>query len=225
MNKKDSLKIKKEFLLREFFVRFAFFVLGISIISAVCSLYLVSNIGNDCFSSFMQGIAKTFGISYGVSSFILHLFFFFTVLVLKKSYIKLGTVVSVLVMPLVINFITPFFSVYVGDATPYWIRFALCSIGCIILSFGLALVIDSNIGVSPYDTLPLLISSMIKKQYFIIRLSLDFLVLALGFLLGGKVGLFTFITFAAVGPLSQLFRPASKKMIRLLIGGNNEQGS
>ena len=68
-----------------------------------------------------------------------------------------------------------------------------------LMSVALYMVVD--MGVSPYDAMPQVIAERLKKPFSIVRLGWDLLVLAIGFLLGGTIGLVTLITGFCVGPV------------------------
>jgi len=68
-----------------------------------------------------------------------------------------------------------------------------------LVSVALYMVVD--MGVSPYDAMPQVIAERLKKPFSIVRLGWDLLILAIGFLLGGTIGLVTLITGFCVGPV------------------------
>lgn len=68
-----------------------------------------------------------------------------------------------------------------------------------LMSVALYMVVD--MGVSPYDAMPQVIAERLKKPFSIVRLGWDLLILAIGFLLGGRIGLVTLITGFCVGPV------------------------
>lgn len=82
------------------------------------------------------------------------------------------------------------------------------ALGMVILAIGAAMNIVANLGVSPYDALPLVAETLgkgkIRFQYA--RVVLDFTAVGIGFLLGAQVGVMTLVTAFLMGPLLQFFR-------------------
>ena len=68
-----------------------------------------------------------------------------------------------------------------------------------LMAVSLYMVVD--LGVSPYDAIPQVIAARTKKPFSMVRLGWDVLFLALGFLLGGTVGLVTLVTGFCLGPI------------------------
>ena len=68
-----------------------------------------------------------------------------------------------------------------------------------LIAVSFYMVVD--MGVSPYDAIPQVLSARLKKPFSVVRLLWDVLILTTGYLLGGTVGLVTLVTGFCLGPV------------------------
>jgi len=85
-------------------------------------------------------------------------------------------------------------------------------LGCVILAFGMTIVIKSQAGTGPNDLVAVVISDKAKKKFGTVRILVDVSFALAGLLLGGTVGLGTVICACLVGPTAQIFMPWSEKL-------------
>lgn len=106
-------------------------------------------------------------------------------------------------------------AVLVGLFADFWLLFlpnyelliskiAVFSIGTIIIGMATGLYISAGLGKGPRDGLMVGTAERTKKPFWIIRSFYEVLVLAIGFSLGGSVGLGTVIFVVSIGYLTQL---------------------
>ena len=86
--------------------------------------------------------------------------------------------------------------------------------GCIILSLGMAVVINSEAGTGPNDLIAIVLSDKIAKiEFRWIRVLCDIVFVTFGWLLGGTVGIGTIVAVFLTGPLVQFWLPITKRLI------------
>ena len=90
-------------------------------------------------------------------------------------------------------------------------------LGCVILAFGMTIVIKSAAGTGPNDLVAIVISDKLKFKFSIVRVVVDLCFAGIGFLLGGTVGLGTIICAFVVGPVAGLFLPINEKWIKRIV--------
>lgn len=61
-------------------------------------------------------------------------------------------------------------------------------------------------------------SDKIKKKFGIVGLVVDAAFAAIGFVLGGVVGVGTIVCIALVGPVAGIFLPINERMIQRILG-------
>lgn len=117
-------------------------------------------------------------------------------------------------------------AVLVGLCADLWLTFlpsyelliskiAVFSIGTITIGLATGLYISAGLGKGPRDGLMVGTAEKVKKPFWIVRSFYEVLVLAVGFSLGGPVGLGTVIFVVSIGYLTQLglqlFKLADRK--------------
>ncbi len=94
------------------------------------------------------------------------------------------------------------------------IRIAVNFLGCVILAFGMTIVIKSEAGTGPNDLVAVVLSDKLKKPFGIVRVIVDLLFTGIGFALGGTVGIGTLICAFLVGPVANFFFPTVEKSVK-----------
>jgi uncharacterized membrane protein YczE len=86
-------------------------------------------------------------------------------------------------------------------------RFLLLFVGVFISSTGLSLYVTANLGVSPYDALPLMMQEMTNNRipFGIARLIVDATAVIIGYFFGAVVGVGTLVVAVSLGPLVSVF--------------------
>ena len=89
--------------------------------------------------------------------------------------------------------------------------------GCVILGFGMSIIIKSNSGTGPNDLIAMIFSDKINQHRRIafrwVRIGCDVFFVAVGFFLGGTVGIGTVVAALLTGPVVQFFLPLSEKTV------------
>ena len=92
------------------------------------------------------------------------------------------------------------------------LRLAALVAGCVILAFGMTVVINSKAGTGPNDLVAVVISDKTRRKFGAVRITVDVCFALTGFLLGGTLGLGTIICAFLVGPAAQVFMPVSGRI-------------
>lgn len=207
---------------REWWIRLALLTLGLIIAHLGVTLFLVSDLGTDTFTVFASGVSRTSGISVGLCHSGIQCVLILVMLVFTKGYIKTGSFICCLLGGPIIDFFNWILGDVVSKASPLPVRFVTMVIGCIILSIGMALVIESDAGTGPNDLVAVILTDKLKRfQFRTVRIACDLVFIAVGFALGGTVGIGTVVAAFLVGPVVQLFRPLHAKNIEKLLQKKN----
>ena len=97
------------------------------------------------------------------------------------------------------------------------IKIFINGLGCIILAFGMTIVMKSDAGTGPNDLVSIVLSDKIRKNFGIIRVIVDITFVGIGFILGGSFGIGTLICAFLVGPVANIFLPFNEKWIQKLL--------
>lgn len=94
----------------------------------------------------------------------------------------------------------------VDQPAALWVRVAYLVVGTVLVGLATGLYVGAGLGPGPRDGL---MTGLARKGWSIgwARTAIEVTVLALGWLLGGTVGLGTVLFALAIGPLTQLFLP------------------
>ena len=114
-------------------------------------------------------------------------------------------VLSLTLSGLFIDGFVTVFEPFINQNLPIPVKIIIIISACILLSFGVYLYTAPALGASPADSVGLIIAKLVKKPYSLIRIFTDVFYTALGFLLGGKVGITTIISVLLTGITIGLF--------------------
>lgn len=194
---------------------------GLIIAHLGVTLFLLSELGTDTFTVFIQGLSRVFGLTVGTVHVIVLCILMIVMLLTTKGYVKPGTVVCAFCGGPIIDFFTWIFGTYINGSSSMLIRIISVLAGCVILSAGMSVVINSNAGTGPNDLVAVILSDKIEKiEFRWIRVGCDLFFVVLGFLLGGTVGAGTVLAVVLTGPLVQFWLPKSRKVINQIYDRN-----
>jgi uncharacterized membrane protein YczE len=149
---------------------------------------------------FAQGIGRFFGISFGTSTILIGIVVLMLWIPLRQKP-GLGTVSNAL---LVGFFADLTLSVVPPQPMSTFFQAILLLAGLLLFPFSSALYISANLKPGPRDGLMTGLVVLTGKRVWVVRTSLEVTVTALGWLLGGTVGIGTVIFALSVGPLLQV---------------------
>lgn len=204
--------------LRETAVRVVLLLLGLCIAHLGVTLFLQSDLGSDPFNVLIQGLYRGlpwYGwewMTHGRVHLLVSLLIMLVLLVVDRSYVRIGTVLCMALGGPIIDVFTVLLAPIIHGGLPLSVRLAALVVGCVILAFGMTIVIRSEAGTGPNDLVAVVISDKSKKPFGPVRVAVDVCFAAIGFALGGVLGLGTVICAFVVGPAAQIFLPVSRRI-------------
>ena len=138
-------------------------------------------------------------------------------LIIDRSYIKIGTLICMIFGGPIIDFFTRILSPLNLSQAMLPVRILVLAAGCVILAYGMTIVIKSEAGTGPNDLVAIVISDKLHRKFSIIRVIVDICFVVIGWLLGGTFGVGTLICAVLVGPVAGVFLPINEKLIRTWI--------
>ena len=214
--------------LREWIIRSIILMVGLTIAHLGVTLFLLSDLGADPFNVFVQGIYRKLDLlvennmlTHGRTHMAISFVIIILLLVVDKVYIKIGTILCMVCGGPIIDFFTWVFNIILPQKLNYPPRIMMLVAGCIILAYGMTIVIKSDAGTGPNDLVGVVIADKTHKKFGIVRLMVDATFAVIGFILGGVVGLGTIVCIALVGPVAGVFLPINEKLIGRIIDGIN----
>ncbi|MGN0399321.1 MAG: YitT family protein [Blautia sp.] len=180
-------------------------VIGIFLTSVSVAFSKLSGFGVDPFSVLMFGLAKTIGLSYQPTFIISCSILTIIALTLKKSLLGCATVISLFFSGAAVDMATTILG-YSFKNPDFITRITFLIISLILVSIASALYYSANLGVSPYDAQALILSVKTPVPFRFCRIGTDLVCIAIGFLLGGDLGVGTICVAFCMGPAIQFCR-------------------
>jgi uncharacterized membrane protein YczE len=181
-------------------------------------LLVLAALGLDPWDVFHQGLARRTGIEIGTWSIIVGA----AVLLLwipLRQWPGLGTASNVIVIGLVVNLTLA--EVPVPHDLP--MRVLLLVGGVVLNGMATGCYIGAGLGPGPRDGLMTGLVARRGGSIRLIRTGIELTVLAIGWLLGGTVGIGTIVYAAGIGPLAHLFIPLFSRGLKRNAAGSTAE--
>lgn len=191
---------------QKFPLRLAMTVGGVVLCALAVGFFKCSLFGVDPFQCLAQGSWGRFfgGMSYGSYYTILCLIMLAADLFLDRHYIGIATFINLFLT----GYIADFSQAAINRLLPspsLVVRVALLLIGVVVMCFAASLYMTSDLGVSVYDALPIIISNRSGKPFRFCRIGSDLICVIVGTLCGLLPGLGTLVTAFFMGPMIEFF--------------------
>ena len=210
--------------IKEVVFRIIILFIGLTIAHLGVTLFLLANLGADPFNVLVQGIFRTLSnmmsfslLTHGNTHVVICFLIIIALLFIDKSYIKIGTILCMIFGGPIIDFFTLILTAPFGNLTSLISKILINGLGCIILAFGMTIVIKSDAGTGPNDLVSIVLADKLKKNFGVIRIIVDVSFVLIGFILGGSFGIGTLICAFLVGPVANIFLPFNEKWIQNLL--------
>jgi len=189
--------------------RLVFAIVGITILAMGVTFMRYAVFGVDPVTCLNAGIAKQLGISFGTWQLIMCLILLIGVFIFDRSKIGFGTVYIMVAA----GYVSDFF-LWIMTNVPFLeefslgIRIVVFSLGLFFYYFGAAVYIETDMGLSPYDAVGIIIAEKICRPNWFrwIRIGTDALCVLGGLLTQSDVGIGTLLSVVLGGPLIAFFR-------------------
>ena len=183
--------------------RFAMMSIGVLILGMGVALCNMIGLGVDPFAAMNIGISETTSISLGVSQMSLNILMFIVLYKFSKKLIGLGTFFNMIGLGYVIEFFINIYSKFVVVPDNLFIKLALLFVAVVIRGIGLSLYYTANLGLAPYDCLPIILSERTKFEFGTCRVFADCICVVIALIFGGSIGVSTLIIACGMGPIVQ----------------------
>ncbi len=204
---------------REWLIRIMILMAGLTIAHLGVTLFLLTELGSDPFNVLIQGLFRTLSswtgwsvLSHGRVHIAISLLIILILLLTDRSYVKVGTVLCMVCGGPIIDFFTLLLTPLFTQDMALPLRIAILAAGCVILAYGMTIVIRSDAGTGPNDLVAIVISDKLHAKFSIIRIITDACFIAVGWFLGGTFGIGTIICAALVGPVAGIFLPYNQRL-------------
>lgn len=191
---------------------------------------------NHPFHTMLYGVEALIGknfFSYANLQIMLNIVLVVVEVIFGLKYIGLGAIVNMFLLGYAITFFTwllnllqlpsvidwpnaiatGFAGITAGNMVCHLIVLAAATL---VISLGLSLYQAADMGVAPYDSMPLIVSGRTKIPFFWCRIAADAICFIVTLLVGGTFGLGTVITVFCTGPFIRFFdKKVSQKLMKV----------
>lgn len=213
--------------IRETILRLLLLFVGLVIAHLGVTLFLLADLGADPFNVMIQGLrllvirtgllTPTHGTVHICVCFLIVLI----LLIVDRSYVKIGTIVCMFCGGPIIDFFTNLLQRFGIGQAGLPVKLVVLVLGCGILAFGMSIVIRSEAGTGPNDLVAVVISEKTGIRFGLVRVVTDVIFVLTGFLLGGRFGIGTVICAFLVGPVAEFCMPLSASLVKTCLSRLN----
>lgn len=164
-----------------FIKRVLVFIVGLCIMAFGVSLSVKAAIGISPISCVPYIYSLNFDLSMGEFTILLNIIFMFLQMIILRKKYKLIQLVQLPAL-LFFGYSIDMTMILVENLTPsnYMQEFILCILSCIVLAFGIFLVIKTRLTYLPLEGLVMVITQTFKKEFGTIKISMDTLMVMIG---------------------------------------------
>lgn len=177
-------------------LRFFRLIFGLLLYAVGIVLTIRANVGYGPWEVFHVGLGKTIGITIGTASILVGLVVIVITIILGEK-IGIGTILNMILigvfMDLILkmNIFTSIYNSYFG--------IVILVIGLFVISVGSFFYIGSGFGAGPRDGLMVALTRKTRLPIGVVRSLIELAATAIGWLLGGMVGVGTVVSVLAIG--------------------------
>lgn len=147
-----------------FGLRTVLMCVGILLMGLMLSVLMKLNLGTDPYSCFVKGFSGQLGISYGNAQLLVQLVLFVFVVLFARNLIGIGMIANMVFLGYITDFGTWVLDSFVAESA--WeitaVRYCLLIPILAVFIFGAALYMAVDLGMSPYDGMPFLITDFLN---------------------------------------------------------------
>lgn len=182
--------------------------MGVGFIGFSVFLLRLSDFGTDPFTTMNLGMSSFLQLSFGNFQLIMNAVLLIVVVWVSRRLIGLGTLGNMVLVGYLSDFFVMVFNNLYQGTIPMFVRIIIFIFAVLLMSFGVAMYMLSELGVAPYDALPVIIESKTDNRFSFqnSRVLVDIVATLTGFLFGATVGIGTVITGLFMGPIIQIFK-------------------
>ncbi|TPW77030.1 hypothetical protein FJ658_03145 [Schumannella sp. 10F1B-5-1] len=187
--------------------RFVQLGVGVFLYGIAIAMMVRAGVGVAPWDVLTQGLARTTGLAFGLLTIIVGAIVLALWIPIKQKP-GIGTVVNIVFVGLSAE--VGFALIPVLDTASLgslWIRIPLFAAGLVVLAIATGLYVGARLGPGPRDGLMTGLVARTGWPVWIVRTGIEVVVVAVGWLLGGNVGIGTIAFAVLIGPLIGIFLP------------------
>ncbi len=205
--------------MKKFWIKLLLALIGILFIGVGVGFNAVSLFGNDPVALLYDGVRNVLSLPVsrlGLISNVVNYSIIILLFFIGRRYVNIGTAVYIIPFGTFVNLGTFLFQkIFNGNTVLN--RGLGAFFGCLLIYVGVSIYITVDIGLDPFTGLVMTINNHLPWGFGKTKVCFDFLLVTIGFFLGGKVGVITLITALSAGPSIQYFTKLFKRLLQRFI--------
>ena len=179
--------------------------IGVFFMGFFLSFLIKVDLGTDPCTFMNWTVSEKLGILFGTWQLLLNSVLFVLVIIFGRNQIGFGTIANMVFIGYIANFFKWLWEKILPESLftdmPSRAVIFVLALLCFIIS--VSFYINADMGVSPYDAMPQIISEKVLKKvpYAIIRIVYDFAAIVVGVVLGGKPNIGIVLMALFLGPV------------------------
>ncbi|GED03496.1 YitT family protein [Bacillus atrophaeus] len=199
---------------REFVLRWAFYFIGLLILSFGISLTIEGKaLGISPWDAFHYGLFQRFGLTIGQWAIIIGAIIVCLTSVFTKALPKIGAILNMVLIGIFIDF----FNILLPEPSTYTASVIVFSLGVLLIGYGVGVYVSAGLGAGPRDSLMMLISEKTGWNVQWVRNGIELTILAVAWGMGGPIGIGTIITAILTGLILRFSLPQSTQLLRYML--------
>lgn len=203
--------------------RIGLMMIGIVGMGVFLSFLIEVNYGTDTCSFMNLALSERFGISFGTCMVLANILFFIPEILLKPKLINIGTIMNMVLIGYISDYCRILWSRFLPQILftlqPYRTITFLIALFPFLVS--VALYMNADMGLAPYDAIPTIISLRSHLPYTVIRILWDFSAILIGVLAGKHLSIATVVMALSIGPSVTFIGNFMKYLSRKELKQNN----
>lgn len=201
-------------------------LIGTMIMGLGVAMFDLSSLGFDALSALVISIQNLIHVTYSIAYILLNLIFLVFMIIFLRNQIGIGTIINYLLTGVFCDiFIFLFKSINLNHSPYLLVNIVYGLIGVILLALGIAVYANANLGITPYDSMPIIITKYVKLfnkpvKFHVARKIIDGICLTLALIIGviilkykNIIGINTIVLLILVGYLISFFSKIVNKYI------------
>ena len=186
---------------REVWRRSLMSLIGVLIFALGAIILLAADLGMDPYSAMNLGVSQLLGWQLGPYQLLLNLLILGLVFLIDRHLIGVGTIFNMALVGYGIQFFSLILLKNLPTPSSLLMQILVALLGFLVFTFGLAMYIVADVGISPYDAItPMILKVTHSKNYRFIRILQDVTAMVIAILVHGHFGLVTIIVAFGSGP-------------------------
>lgn len=199
-----QINLKSLYQKEHFFKRLVLVLIAVILMGFALSFLVLVDLGTDPCTLMNLTISKRLGMSLGNWQALLNCILFVFVFLFGKDQIGFGTLANMFLVGYSLDFFS-WLWIKLGVNTFFesaMVRYIVFPFALLFFVFVAAVYMDVELGTSPYDAMPFIISKKLNNIPFrILRICYDLSIIFVAWIFGGRVQIVTVLMALLLGPI------------------------